>query len=212
MLIVVFAEAKIVHFLFVYKCFFYFCEQLSVNTMSETVENMKRMQAIARGDYMSYNQLFQCYYQPLCQYVYSLLEDKDDAEDVVQELFLKLWKDRGKIVITESASSYLYRMAKNMSLNFKRSKITMESLNENPDLAYLTYEETSLETDEFRIALIDCMNRLQRRSKEVLLAARVKGLKQQEIADTLSISVKTIKNMLWISLRKLKECLAEKQV
>ena len=84
--------------------------------MSETVENMKRMQAIARGDYMSYNQLFQCYYQPLCQYVYSLLEDKDDAEDVVQELFLKLWKDRGKIVITESASSYLYRMAKNMSL------------------------------------------------------------------------------------------------
>lgn len=56
---------------------------------------------------MSYNQLFQCYYQPLCQYVYSLLEDKDDAEDVVQELFLKLWKDRGKIVITESASSYL---------------------------------------------------------------------------------------------------------
>ena len=103
-------------------------------------------------------------------------------------------------------------MAKNMSLNFKRSKITMESLNENPDLAYLTYEETSLETDEFRIALIDCMNRLPRRSKEVLLAARVKGLKQQEIADTLSISVKTIKNMLWISLRKLKECLAEKQV
>ena len=180
--------------------------------MSETVENMKRMQAIARGDYMSYNQLFQCYYQPLCQYVYSLLEDKDDAEDVVQELFLKLWKDRGRIVITESASSYLYRMAKNMSLNFKRSKITMESLNENPDLANLTYEETSLETDEFRIALIDCMNQLPKRSKEVLVASRVKGLKQQEIADTLSISVKTIKNMLWISLRKLKECLAEKQV
>ena len=58
--------------------------------MSETVENMKRMQAIARGDYMSYNQLFQCYYQPLCQYVYSLLEDKDDAEDVVQEVLVKL--------------------------------------------------------------------------------------------------------------------------
>ena len=131
---------------------------------------------------------------------------------VLYQVFLKLWKDRSKIVITESASSYLYRMAKNMSLNFKRSKITMESLHENPDLANLTYEETSLETDEFRIALIDCMNQLPKRSKEVLVASRVKGLKQQEIADTLSISVKTIKNMLWISLRKLKECLAEKQV
>ncbi|MGM9796561.1 MAG: RNA polymerase sigma factor [Parabacteroides sp.] len=173
---------------------------------------MEQMQAIARGDYMSYNQLFRCYYQPLCQYVYTLLADKDDAEDVVQELFLKLWKDRGKILITESTSSYLYRMAKNMSLNFKRSKIAMESLNENPDLVSLTYEENSLETDEFRIALIDCMNRLPKRSKEVLMASRVQGLKQQEIADTFSISVKTIKNMLWISLRKLKECLDEKQV
>lgn len=180
--------------------------------MSKTVKNMEQMQAIARGDYMSYNQLFRCYYQPLCQYVYTLLADKDDAEDVVQELFLKLWKDCGKIVITESTPSYLYRMAKNMSLNFKRSKINMESLNENPDLVSLTYEENSLETDEFRIALIDCMNRLPKRSKEVLMASRVRGLKQQEIADTFSISVKTIKNMLWISLRKLKECLAEKQV
>ena len=180
--------------------------------MSGTVENMEQMQAIARGDYMSYNQLFRCYYQPLCQYVYTLLADKEDAEDVVQELFLKLWKDRSKIVITESASAYLYRMAKNMSLNFRRSRITMESLNENPDLVSLTYEETSLETDEFRIALIDCMNRLPKRSKEVLMASRVQGLKQQEIADTFSISVKTIKNMLWISLRKLKECLDEKQV
>ena len=180
--------------------------------MSETVENMERMQAIARGDYMSYNQLFRCYYQPLCQYVYTLLADKDDAEDVVQELFLKLWKDRSKIVITESTSSYLYRMAKNMSLNFRRSKINMERLNEQPDIEGLSYEETSLETDEFRIALIDCMNRLPKRSKEVLVASRVKGLKQQEIADTFSISVKTIKNMLWISLRKLKECLDEKQV
>lgn len=126
--------------------------------MSGTVENMEQTQAIARGDYMSYNQLFRCYYQPLCQYVYTLLADKEDAEDVVQELFLKLWKDRGKIVITESASAYLYRMAKNMSLNFRRSRIAMESLNENPDLVSLTYEETSLETDEFRIALIDCMN------------------------------------------------------
>lgn len=180
--------------------------------MSGTVENMEQMQAIARGDYMSYNQLFRCYYQPLCQYVYTLLADKEDAEDVVQELFLKLWKDRSKIVITESASAYLYRMAKNMSLNFRRSRIAMESLNENPDLVSLTYEETSLETDEFRIALIDCMNRLPKRSKEVLMASRVQGLKQQEIADTFSISVKTIKNMLWISLRKLKECLDEKQV
>ena len=180
--------------------------------MSKTVENMEQMQAIARGDYMSYNQLFRCYYQPLCQYVYTLLADKEDAEDVVQELFLKLWKDRSKIVITESTSSYLYRMAKNMSLNFRRSRITMESLNENPDLVSLSYEETSLETDEFRIALIDCMNRLPKRSKEVLMASRVQGLKQQEIADTFSISVKTIKNMLWISLRKLKECLDEKQV
>ena len=64
----------------------------------------------------------------------------------------------------------------------------------------------------FRIALYDCIDHLPDRSREVLLLHRVKGLKQKEISEKLSISVKTIKNLIWMSLQKLKECLEMKEV
>ena len=57
-----------------------------------TTTDEKLIEAIGRGDYVSYNKLFERYYTNLCQYVYGLLMDKSDAEDVVQELFLKIWK------------------------------------------------------------------------------------------------------------------------
>ena len=88
-----------------------------------TTTDEKLIEAIGRGDYVSYNKLFERYYTHLCQYVYGLLMDKSDAEDVVQELFLKIWKNREKIEIKENVSGYLYRMAKHLALNQLRSKV-----------------------------------------------------------------------------------------
>ena len=127
-------------------------------------------------------------------------------------LFLNLWKNRGRIEIKENVSGYLYRMAKHLALNFIRSKVQTGSLSENQDLLLLSYEDNQLETEEFRIALYDCIDHLPGRSREVLLLHRVKGLKQKEISEKLSISVKTIKNQIWMSLQKLKECLEMKEV
>ena len=90
--------------------------------MQEVHADKVLMLAIGNNDYISYNKLFDRYYGRLCQYVYSLLMDRNDAEDVVQELFLNLWKNRGRIEIKENVTGYLYRMAKHLALNFIRSK------------------------------------------------------------------------------------------
>ena len=76
--------------------------------MQEIHADKVLMIAIGNNDYISYNKLFDRYYGRLCQYVYSLLMDRNDAEDVVQELFLNLWKNRGRIEIKENVSGYLY--------------------------------------------------------------------------------------------------------
>lgn len=167
---------------------------------------------IGKDDYTSYNKLFVRYYSRLCYYVYRMLMDKEDAEDVVQELFLTLWNNRKKIEINENVSGYLYRMAKNMALNHIRSETNYRSVLENREEPLSYYEENQLESEEFRIALNDCINHLPDRCKEVLLLHRVKGLKQKEIADQLSISVKTIKNQIHSSLQRLKKCLELKGV
>ena len=83
--------------------------------MQEIHADKVLMIAIGNNDYISYNKLFDRYYGRLCQYVYSLLMDRNDAEDVVQELFLNLWKNRGRIEIKENVSGYLYRMAKHVT-------------------------------------------------------------------------------------------------
>lgn len=177
-----------------------------------SIADERLIAAIGKGDYTSYNKLFVRYYSRLCYYVYHLLMDKEDAEDVVQDLFLTLWNNRSKIEIEGNVSAYLYKMAKNLALNHIRTKANYRSLLENQGDALSYYEENHLESEEFRIILYDCINRLPGRCKEVLLLHRVKGLKQKEIADQLSISVKTIKNQIWSSLQRLKKCLELKGI
>ena len=151
--------------------------------MNASITDEKLIAAIGNDDYTSYNKLFVRYYSRLCCYVYRLLGEKEDAEDVVQDLFFTLWKNRKKIAIGENVSGYLYKMARNLALNHIRTQTNY-----------------------------DCINLLPGRCKEVLLLHRVKGLKQKEIADQLSISVKTIKNQIWASLQRLKKCLEVKGI
>ena len=127
-------------------------------------------------DYISYNKLFERYFKRLCQYVYSILLNKDDAEDVVQDLFLNLWKYRKRIEITGNASHYIFRMAKHLALNSTRSTVSFTSIVDQLDNPRFAYIDDSLEKDEFRIALYDCIDRLPQRSREVFLLERVEGM------------------------------------
>lgn len=180
--------------------------------MNASITDEKLIAAIGNDDYTSYNRLFVRYYSRLCCYVYRLLGEKEDAEDVVQELFLTLWNNRKKIAIVENVSGYLYKMARNLALNHICTQTNYKTILDNQEEQLPYYEENSLETEEFRMALYDCINLLPGRCKEVLLLHRIKGLKQKEIADQLSISVKTIKNQIWASLQRLKKCLEVKGI
>ena len=180
--------------------------------MNASITDEKLIAAIGNDDYTSYNKLFVRYYSRLCCYVYRLLGEKEDAEDVVQDLFFTLWNNRKKIAIGENVSGYLYKMARNLALNHISTQTNYKTVLENREEQLSYYEENPLETEEFRMALYDCINLLPGRCKEVLLLHRVKGLKQKEIADQLSISVKTIKNQIWASLQRLKKCLEVKGI
>lgn len=170
------------------------------------------MRAVKQSDYACYGRLFERYYSRLCRYAYGLLLDKEDAEDVVQELFLTLWKNREKIEIKENAEGYLYRMAKYLALNHLRVNNRFCDLPEEPGLNVCSYEDTRVESEEFRSILYDCIGRLPDRSREVFLLHRIEGLKQKEISERLEISVQTIKNQIWASLQRLKKCLEWKGI
>ncbi len=162
---------------------------------------------IKKNDYTSYNQLFMRYYSRLCAYVFGIVQDESASEDVVQELFIRLWTHREKLTISESISGYLYRASKNAALNYLRAENSRKNrLNQMP-VSDFQADEAQVEAVEFSVALHFCIGQLPKRSQEVFLLSRFDGLKQKEISEQMGTSVKTIKNQLWKSLQFLKSCI-----
>src|SRR5690606_5494736 len=83
-----------------------------------------QIQALSEGDITTFEMLFRTYYQPLCNYAYSFLHDREDAEEVVQSTFLSVWEKRDALTIRSSVKPYLYAMVRNACLNaLKHEKI-----------------------------------------------------------------------------------------
>ncbi len=162
---------------------------------------------IKRNDYSSYNQLFMRYYSRLCAFVFKLTQNYSVSEDVVQELFIKLWIQRGTLEIEDSVSGYLYRASKNAALNSLRAEKNRQKSIQNMPVQEWKTDESLIEQIEFSAALHQCISQLPERSRDVFMKSRFDGLKQQEISDQLGISIKTIKNQIWKSLQFLKACL-----
>ena len=166
---------------------------------------------IKRDDYSCYNQLFIRYYNRLCAYAYNLTQSFSASEDVVQELFIRLWINRHKLEITGNTSAYLYRASKNAALNHLRAEKNRQKSIQNMPVQEWQSDDGLIEQIEFSAALNQCIGQLPERSRDVFMKSRFEGLKQQEISDELGISVKTIKNQIWKSLQFLKACLELKE-
>ena len=162
---------------------------------------------IKRNDYQSYNQLFLRYYSRLCTFVFGITQSSSASEDVVQELFIRLWINRAKLDINESVSGYLYHSSKNAALNYLRAEKSRQKSVQNIPIQEFQTDDNLIEQVEFSAALYQCIEQLPERSREVFKMSRIDGFKQQEISDQLGISVKTIKNQIWKSLQYLKACL-----
>ncbi|MFA5328539.1 MAG: RNA polymerase sigma-70 factor [Prolixibacteraceae bacterium] len=165
---------------------------------------------IKDGNYACFNQLFVRYYSRLCLFVFHFSQNESVSEDVVQELFMKLWINRQRLEIRENIAGYLYRASKNSALNHLRAENTRKKTLQNIPVQGGYTNEDLIEQIEFSSAMNECIEQLPERSREVFIKSRFDGLKQQEISDQLGISVKTIKNQIWKSLKYLKSCLESK--
>jgi RNA polymerase sigma-70 factor (ECF subfamily) len=164
------------------------------------------------GKQTALEMIFKTHYQPLCKYAYSFLNDKDEAEEVVQSSFISLWEKRESIIIQTSFNSYLYRMVRNACLNaikhekVKKTYAAQEKIGGEP-----TYESVSesVVSNELEKKIVEAMQVLPEQCRLVFQLSRFEELKYQEIADQLSISVKTVENHMGKALKILREQLKE---
>lgn len=156
--------------------------------------------------------LFRTYYQPLCNYAYTFLQDREDAEEVVQSTFLLVWEKKDALAIRTSVRPYLYAMVRNACLNvIKHEKIKQRHAGEELALADRSHDSVShtVASNELEYRIKEAMEALPEQCRMVFKLSRFEELKYSEIAEQLSISVKTVENHMGKALKIMREQLKD---
>ncbi len=164
--------------------------------------------AIRNGDVTAFETVFRTYYRRLCAVVYAFVDSAETAEEIVQDLFLKIWRQHESLQITDNLQAYLYQAARNASLNHLKhrrieSRWSERVRAEDPPVAPGADDE--LAESELSRAIDAGIAALPERCRLVFTMSRRQGLSYAEIADVLGISVKTVEAQMGRALKSLRE-------
>lgn len=168
--------------------------------------------AIREGNERIFEEIFRKYYQSLCNYANSILKEMDEAEEVVQNLFLSIWEKRSDLEISISLKSYLYRAVHNHCLNrIKHLKVREEYQQYAVNFYDASYESVSqtVMKNELETKIEEAIKKLPEQCRLIFRMSRFEELKYHEIAEQLELSPKTVENQIGKALKILRVELAE---
>jgi RNA polymerase sigma-70 factor, ECF subfamily len=153
------------------------------------VEDLILIRKIRRGDVAAFETLFRKFYSPLVLYSTGITGSSEAAEDIIQELFYSIWKNRESLDIIISVKAYLYKSVRNNSLGSLQKNERRANNPEHPDSHDPASEALGNELKEIIAKSISSM---PVRRAEIFRMHRFRDLKYKEIAQQLSLSVKTV--------------------
>ncbi|MCB0568534.1 MAG: RNA polymerase sigma-70 factor [Phaeodactylibacter sp.] len=173
-------------------------------SIQQTEDILKRLKS---DDRSALKDLFQSYYQPVCQAINRFIRDPGTTEDLAQEVFLRFWEKRHSIEVSSSLPAYLRRMAINEALGYLRRNKRYEEDEFDPSME--PGEEASAEGQylhtELEQSVRNAIDTLPPKCRAVFQLSRFEELTYNEIADQMGISVKTVENQMGKALRLLRE-------
>lgn len=172
----------------------------------------KLFDSVRSGDLKAFEDLFRTFYGELCNYAYQYFRDKGTAEEIVQDLFYKLWEKKEMLVIRSSIRSYLYKSVYNNSMMLIREKNVRKTTNtipENSEMFAGHKPDEQLETRELERVVESTLSTMPKKVRRIFEMSRFEGLKYKEIADKLLISIKTVEANMGKALKLFRENLKE---
>lgn len=166
------------------------------------------MSEIKAGNMLAFDTLYHKYNRRIYKFAVSILKSSEDAENILQDVFLKLWINRDNVEKYSSVRHYIFSITYNSSITIIRGKMKesrfLESLKNMQDFEH---DPVNLEIEykELEGKLNEIIESLPERQKEVYLLHKVEGLKYSEIAERLNISVNTIENHMSRALKFIRE-------
>ncbi|WP_337941694.1 RNA polymerase sigma-70 factor [Parabacteroides sp.] len=159
------------------------------------------------GSHDAFKKLFMNYFPKVKYFVCHLIKSESIAEELAQDVFMKIWERREDLETIESFNSYVYRMAKNIALNYLRRKYLEDSYLEE----YEGETESTIEGDLYvrEMELLEqlTVSRMPPKRKAIYEMSRKDGLTNDEIATRMGISKKTVENHLNLALKEIRKTL-----
>ena len=180
---------------------------LDKKNQSDLVINL--LPKIQSGDLQAFEQLYNLYKVQVFNFCFSILKSNADAQEVVQDIFLKVWQFRNQYNEITSFNGFLYRIAKNLTLNKIRKKAgqpeKFDSLQD--DFSIINQTENEVLFEETKEILDTAIEALPPKRQEIFRLSREEGLSNEEIAKKLDISINTVKGQMRKALAFLKSYL-----
>ena len=158
---------------------------------------------------VDFEMLFKVHYKALHAYATVILNDEDDAEEIVQQLFLKFWEKRKLLSVQTSLKAYLYKCVYHDSLNYlKHLKVKIKYQDFTRHSIDNSYNDR-LALSELQNQINLALNDLPEQCRTIFQMSRFEELKYREIAETLGLSIKTVENQMGKALRIMRIKLAD---
>lgn len=165
-------------------------------------------------------QIYTKYFPKMVRFASEYVLSREEAQNIVQDLFLYLWEQRSTLSAISNMDAYLFTLTKNRCIDFYRQRSRIARVKESLDElherelslkmeALIQFDENMFSTQEIEELLENAVNRLPEKCREVFILSRMEGLKHEEIANRLNISVNTVQNHISVALRKLKVALKD---
>jgi RNA polymerase sigma-70 factor, ECF subfamily len=167
---------------------------------------------IKNGDQNAFKQFFTLFYADIYRFLFKYLFNSDDAEDLCQETFIKFWQQRANIDSSSYPRAYLYKIAKNLAFNHTTRKPASVSYDYNIKLVTLAGKDPHLDYENAELAE-ECrkvISELPERCRMTFILSRYEGFDYSEIADTMGVSLQTVKNQMSKAINYLKKKLVTK--
>ena len=150
---------------------------------------------LSNDDKQALEELFNYYYPRLYQFSKSFLKLEDGIDDILQEVFVKIWKNRANIKSSETFSPFIFTMTRNLLLNELRRRLSKQKIKDEIFKLSVSDEPHSsekLEYGELKETVDRIIDNLPEKQREVFLLSRYENLSHKEIAEKLNISTKTV--------------------
>jgi RNA polymerase sigma-70 factor (family 1) len=156
--------------------------------------------------YSTFEALFREHYSTLANYAFSLLKNREDAEDVVQDVFVKLWQNSPAVVTTPQVKFYLFTSTKNSCISLLRKQSGKYFVPANEvSLSGAAHDEPPEEGTDLLSIAEKAISALPPQCQVIFRMSRLGKMTYQEIADEMGISVKTVENQVGKALRMMRE-------